>query len=156
MSKVEQQGGYEQLTIFQFMELVNDKNQELSSADLSRMIDKLQAAKKKQEQIEAQRRQQEEQERKKQEERLRKEKEEAHIQEVTSMDLPLDWENVFLNDASTNEVHADSISDGLILCLSNLGRVDIEYISAITGENYKNVIRTLKGAIYQNPDTWNE
>ena len=156
MSKVEQQGGYEQLTIFQFMELVNDKNQELSSADLSRMIDKLQAAKKKQEQIEAQRRQQEEQERKKQEERLRKEKEEAHIQEVTSMDLPLDWENVFLNDASTNEVHADSISDGLILCLSNLGRVDIEYISAITGENYKNVISTLKGSIYQNPDTWNE
>mgnify|MGYP004448479909 CR=1 FL=1 len=87
MSRVEQQGGYEQLTIFQFMELVNDKNQELSSADLSRMIDKLQAAKKKQEQIEAQRRQQEEQERKKQEERERRGSESGSYQDGPSPGL---------------------------------------------------------------------
>jgi len=29
--------------------------------------------------------------------------------------------------------------------LSNLGRVDIEYISSITGEDYKTIIGALKG-----------
>ena len=62
-----------------------------------------------------------------------KERKEAHIREVTSMDLPLDWENVFDQDVRTQGVHADSISDGLMYSLSDLGRVDIEYISSITG-----------------------
>ena len=72
------------------------------------------------------------------------------------MDLPLDWENIFLSDTRAQGIHADSISDGLVLSLSNLGKVDIEYISAVTGEDYKSVISALKGYIYQNPDTWNE
>ena len=46
------------------------------------------------------------------------------------MDLPLDWENAFDTDPRTADVHAESISDGLILSLSNLGKVDIEYISS--------------------------
>ena len=76
--------------------------------------------------------------------------------EVNSMDLPLDWETVFLGDARTQGVHADSIPDALVLSLSNLARVDIEYISSITGEDYKTVIGALKGSIYQNPETWEE
>lgn len=87
---------------------------------------------------------------------IEKEKEEAHIREVTSMDLPLDWENLFDSDPRTSDVHAESIPDGLILSLGNLGRVDIEYISSITGEDLKTVIQTLKGSIYQNPETWGE
>ena len=81
---------------------------------------------------------------------------ERHIEEVTSMELPLDWENVFADDPRTQGVHTESISDALILSLSNLARVDIEYISSITGEDYKTVICALKGSIYQNPETWNE
>lgn len=72
------------------------------------------------------------------------------------MDLPFDWENAFNQDVRTQGIHADSISDGLIFSLSNLGRVDIEYISSITGEDYKTIIGALKGSIYQNPETWGE
>ncbi len=98
----------------------------------------------------------------KQEEQARKEAEEKekkrleHIESVTSMELPLDWENIFDNDKRTEGVLAERISDGLILSLTNLGKVDIEYISSITGEDYKSVICSLKGSIYQNPDKWNE
>ncbi|MGN1104075.1 MAG: helicase-related protein [Candidatus Coproplasma sp.] len=82
--------------------------------------------------------------------------EDEHIREVTSMDLPLDWQNAFAGDERTQGVHAESISDALIMSLCNLARVDIEYISSITGEDYKTVICALKGAIYQNPETWGE
>ena len=34
--------------------------------------------------------------------------------------------------------------------------VDIEFISAISGADYKTVICTLKGSIYQNPEKWSE
>ena len=46
---------------------------------------------------------------------------EAHVKEVTSMDLPLDWENAFFDDARTHGVHTESISDGLIMSLNSLG-----------------------------------
>lgn len=129
---------------------------QMSSDELANIIGKLQKAK-----SFAQKREKADRERRKREEaRLREEEKkrqkDAHIQEVTSMDLPLDWENAFNQDVRTQGVHADSISDGLILSLSNLGMVNIEYISAITGENYKTIICALKGSIYQNPLTWNE
>ena len=77
-------------------------------------------------------------------------------QDVTSMELPMDWENFYAEDPKTKEIHVDSISDGFVKCLNNKGRVDIEYIAYITGEEYKTVIEKLKGSIYQNPDTWGE
>ncbi len=43
-----------------------------------------------------------------------------------------------------------------MLSLANLGKVDIEYIAAISGSDLKTVIQTLRGSIYQNPATWNE
>ena len=128
----------------------------VSSSDITELIKKLTTARdsvKKREDKERSRRAKEEAQRKAEEERLRKEQ---HIQEVTSMDLPLDWENAFNQDVRTQGIHADSISDGLIYSLSNLGRVDIEYISSITGEDYKTIICALKGSIYQNPETWGE
>lgn len=99
--------------------------------------------------------------RKKQEAKERKEREErerknSHVEEVTSMDLPLDWENVFNDDVRTRGVHVDSISDALIMSLTTIGSVDIEYMSSITGEDCKTVISALKGSIYQNPETWGE
>lgn len=86
-------------------------------------------------------------------ERIKKERHDRYVAEVTSMDLPLDWENVFAGDERV-AVHTESISDALILSLNNLGKVDIEYISQITGETCKTVIETLRGSIYQNPETW--
>lgn len=84
------------------------------------------------------------------------EKEDAYIEKVTSMELPMDWENAFFSDKRTAGVYADNPSDGLILSLTNLGKVDIEYISAICGQDYKSVILALKGSIYQNPQKWEE
>lgn len=82
--------------------------------------------------------------------------EDVHIQEVTCMDLPMDWNNVFDQDERTAGVHTDSIPDALIMSLTTLGKVDIEYISSVTGADLQTVINTLKGSIYQNPDTWGE
>lgn len=76
--------------------------------------------------------------------------------EVTSVDLSLDWDSAFSSGSSLEAIHVDSIPDALILSLSNLGRVDIEYIMDVTGEDYMTIINALKGSIYQNPDTWNE
>ena len=74
--------------------------------------------------------------------------------DLNAADLTLDWESAFGDNFNNEEVHAESISDALILSLSNKGRVDIQYIADITGEDVDTVIRVLKGAIYQNPDTW--
>lgn len=79
-----------------------------------------------------------------------------HVEEVTSMDLPLDFENCFADDERVAGVHADGVADGLILSLHNLGRVDVEYISSVTGVGCKEVILALKGSIFQNPLTWGE
>ena len=87
---------------------------------------------------------------------LKKEQEEKRIEEITCMDLPLDWENAFAQDERTASVACESAADGLILSLNNLGRVDIEYISQITGKDCKTVISALKGSIFQNPDRWDE
>ena len=74
----------------------------------------------------------------------------------TSIDLPLTWENAFASDKRAQGVHTDSIPDALIMSLTTLGKVDIEYIAAVTGTEFKTVISALKGSIYQNPDTWDE
>lgn len=143
-----------------------------SSSYLEQAISKLEEYRKEalareEEEKEKKRRAEEKRQKKEAEEREAKQKEaerqreakraeEAHVKEVTSMELPLDWENAFATDERTAGVYADNPSDGLILSLSNLGKVDIEYISAICGMDYKSVILALKGSIYQNPQKWEE
>ncbi len=109
---------------------------------------------------EQQRREEEAARKRQEEEALRKkqaeEAEARRIAEVTSMELPMDWENLFAGDARAEGVHAESISDGLILSLTELGAVDMEYIAAVTGADLKTVICALKGAVFQNPETWEE
>lgn len=143
-----------QVTLFD--DLLDQLQTSGTSADIAEVIEKLKKAK-----TNAQKREKEDRRRKKELEALRKRQaerqaQEEHIRQVTSMDLPMDWENLFAGDSRAEGVHADSISDGLILSLSNLGKVDIEYISAITGEDMKTIIGALKGSIYQNPETWEE
>lgn len=156
MSNKNHSGDSAQLSLFDILGLAGNIDSKYSSDEIEEVIGKLRAAKRtaeKHEENERRRREKEELERKAHEE---KEKKEAHVREVTCMDLPLDWENAFNQDVRTQGIHADSISDGLIYSLSNLGRVDIEYISSITGEDYKTIIGALKGSIYQNPETWDE
>lgn len=148
--------GLDNVLIEDILKLAEKIDKNIRSDEIEKAINKLKRAK-----SDAQNREKQEQRRKEQEEKERKEREireqEAkHVQEVTCMDLPLDWNNYFDADERVQGVHIDSISDGLILCLNTLGRVDIEYIASITGNDYKTVINTLKGSIYQNPNTWNE
>lgn len=86
----------------------------------------------------------------------KKNADDAHIEEVTCMDLPIDFENMYSLDESVAAEHVENVNDALILSLNRFAKVDIEYMAAITGLDYKNVILSLKGAIYQNPLTWNE
>ncbi|MBE6807654.1 MAG: hypothetical protein E7527_06605 [Ruminococcaceae bacterium] len=140
----------------QLLMQAEDHAHELTAAEYTQLINHLAEARyyaQKKENKERARREKEEAQRKAEEEKRRQEQ---HVADVTCMDLPMDWDNLFERDERTQGVHADSISDGLILSLSNLGRVDIEYIAAVTGEEYKTVIGTLKGSIYQNPEKWNE
>ncbi len=133
-----------------------DGTQELTSADLERVIKRLACEKRRMKQAERRERERREAEERERKEREAQERERAHVEQVTSMDLPLDWENAFFGDARAAGVHAGSASDGLVLSLANLGKVDIEYIAAITGLDCKTVIEELRGSIYQNPQTWGE
>ena len=153
MPKNKNTDNFSQLSL---LDMLTGVDGNFSSAEIEAAIDKLRKAKlaaERREELEEYRKEKREAARKAAEEKAKKE---AHVREVTCMDLPLDWENVFNQDVRTQGIHADSISDGLVYSLSNLGRVDIEYISSITGEDYKTVIGALKGSIYQNPETWGE
>ena len=150
-----------QMSLFELLSGLTGKAEEkiadLTSEDWSAILKVVTqyGAKKKQEEIEEEKRRQAEIEA----EKLRQAEEEQrkhdeHVSEVTSMDLPLDWNNLYSADERAAGVHTDSISDGLILSLTNLGAVDIEYIAQISGYTCKEVITALKGAIYQNPERW--
>ena len=78
-----------------------------------------------------------------------------HIAEVTAMDLPMDFVNSYDSDERASE-HRDSPADGLLMSLDALGVVDIEFISSVCGQDFKTVIESLRGSIYQNPLHWNE
>ena len=67
--------------------------------------------------------------------------EDERIEEITSMDLPTDFENLYAMDERAVGIHTESINDGLVLSLSNLARVDIEYISQITGNTRLPILR---------------
>ncbi len=75
--------------------------------------------------------------------------------EQSVSELPMDWDIVFDSGIPEQETQTQHIPDALVHCLTTLGRVDIDYIAALTGTDCKTVIAALKGAIYQNPLTWN-
>lgn len=137
-------------------QIKNIDEKEITSDDLTKLIAKLTRKKKELSIKEKEKKRKADELLAKQKKAEEERKQQEHIEEVTSMELPLDWENAFGGDTRTEGVHADSIPDALIMSLSNLGRVDIEYMSAITGEDYKTVICALRGSIYQNPETWDE
>ena len=77
-------------------------------------------------------------------------------EDENNIDLSLDWDEVFDDNNENDDKHVESISDGLVMSLNNLGKVDIEYIASLTNKDKKEVIHGLKGSIYQNPLKWDE
>ena len=106
-----------------FKELSNKKN--ISSIDVLNAISELSKAhtqlKKQEENAEKQR--------KIAEKKRQEQREKERIEKVTSMDLPLDYENIFGDDARAKNVNVESLSDALVASLNVLGKVDIEFIS---------------------------
>ena len=97
----EQMDSFEQL----IEKLATAGSSTASSSELTKLIDHLISTREKMiKKEEDKRRRNEEAEAKR---RLKEERDQydAHIDEVTSMDLPLDWENVFSNDERTQGVH---------------------------------------------------
>ena len=151
-------------------ERANQMRKQAREAEMARLAGEREAGRQEALRIENERRRklEEENRRKQEEERRRKQEEERRLEEekrrkererisrITSMELDLDWENAFDTDPEVQGIHTESISDGLILSLTNLGRVDIEYIASVSGRTLKEVIEQLRGAIYQNPETWGE
>ena len=70
--------------------------------------------------------------------------------------MEMDFDNVFNDVPEVEEIEGTSSSDGLVLSLTTLGKVDIEYISKVTNKTMEDVIAELKGSIFQNPLTWEE
>ncbi len=70
--------------------------------------------------------------------------------------ISIDFDSLFIDEQASNDITASSVSDGLILSLSNLGKVDIQYISRITGKPATTVTQELKGSIYLDPLKWDK
>ncbi len=80
-------------------------------------------------------------------------------------DLQMGWDTFDeveeRNESEVSERSADSdirkvsISEALVMSLRKHMDVDIHFISDVTGKDKDTVIELLKGAIYQNPETWN-
>lgn len=74
--------------------------------------------------------------------------------EPSSVDLDMDWDSAFFDTPAPEDTEAVSAADGLVLSLDRYGRVDIEFISKITGLSVKDCIKELQGSIFQNPESW--
>lgn len=73
-----------------------------------------------------------------------------------AIDLSMDWDLLEGNDeVPENSEEVERVGDALVKSLKRLARVDIKYIADISGKTPDEVIKLLKGSIYQNPDTWN-
>lgn len=85
--------------------------------------------------------------------------------EINTYDLQLGWdtfdtaqeksEKTNLNSAEEAKEKKVSIAEGLVMGLRKNMNVDIHFISEITGKDKDTVIDSLRGVIYQNPETWN-
>jgi len=88
--------------------------------------------------------------------------------EDADVELSLDWDEVFsdgidlpvkentINSDGDKSVYSVPLSDALIYSLANKGRVDIDYMSDISGENVETIADTLYGSIYQDPCIWDK
>jgi N12 class adenine-specific DNA methylase len=66
-------------------------------------------------------------------------------------EISLDWGD--LDEIKVSE-QTDNLADGLVSCLSTLGRVDVPYIATACRLTPQDVVEGLRGSIYLNPETW--
>ena len=143
MSGKKQSCGNEQISLSDILRLAGNIEGKYSSDEIEELIDKLRAAKRIAEEHEAaerRRREKEESERKAREE---KERREAHIREVTCMDLPLDW------NIGGQKMKIEVMYYPLVNCGGNLCKIVVEatdYASA--AQIVMNMFNIPQGNIY--------
>ena len=74
----------------------------------------------------------------------------------SEVELDMDWGSAFSSTIIMEDTYAETAADGLVHSLKTLGYVDLEYISRVTTLQIKEVIKRLKGSIYQDPNKWDE
>lgn len=75
---------------------------------------------------------------------------------TTVIDLNADWDLLEVTEEiSENSEEVERVGDALVKSLKRLAKVDIKYIADVSGKTPDEVVKLLKGSIYQNPDTWN-
>ena len=79
----------------------------------------------------------------------------SEVSTVQTKNITIDFDSVFIEEPQ-KEISINNASDGLIYSLNNLGKVDIEYISKLTGLSPQTVIKDLKGYIYLDPRLWDK
>ena len=76
----------------------------------------------------------------------------AFINEVNNeIELSSDWSQ--FEEEKVDVEHVDSVGDALVYSLRKCGKVDLEYMSLITGVDKDEIISSLKGSIYKDPKT---
>ena len=129
MSGNKSDNNFKQISMFDVLKIANAVETDSSSEELKTAIADLQkllscVKSRYKDKKETEKREREESERKALEEAERKAREEElrkiHVQEVTCMDLPLSWDNVFNSDVRAQGKHTDSIPDALIISLTKL------------------------------------
>ena len=87
-----------QMTLADLVDLPSNIGDRYSPAEINKLIVKLLEEKKRAKEREAEEKRRIREEEKARKEAERKQQWENHVEEVTSMELPLDWENVFDSD----------------------------------------------------------
>lgn len=73
-----------------------------------------------------------------------------NTEKIESIELSMDW-----NDLDTISKEVDNSYDALVISLNDKAKVDIPYIAKLSNKSKEEVIKELKGVIYQNPCTFN-
>lgn len=83
------------------------------------------------------------------------------VMQITKLNILYDFDETELTE--TEQADVASAADALVQCINRLGRVDLEYMSSLSGKSKADLIVALAGkAIFQNPavfadaDAWNE
>jgi N12 class adenine-specific DNA methylase len=80
----------------------------------------------------------------------------ARVKKILTRQLPEGFVNPYLSDPRVAGVWTDNLSEAMSMSLSLLGEVDICYMAQITGKPMTEIIDSLAGKIYQNPEKWEE
>ncbi len=79
----------------------------------------------------------------------------------TMTDMTMGWDAFDISSLNLEEAESGSakktvsIAEGLLMSLRKNMSVDLFYISQVTGKDKDTIIDSLKGVVYQNPETWN-